>query len=91
MRVFADLGSDVLPMFAHLTVSPEMGTMAMGLAGQIRLGAPSALQAMVSSNMGMFPHDAQSQLANSVCEYRNTDAGGVGALSVLLVAVFRPR
>lgn len=84
MRVFSDLGADVLPMFAHLTVSPEMGTMAMGLAGQIRLGTPSALQAMVSSNMGMFPQNAQNQLANSVCEYRNTDAGGIGALSVLL-------
>src|SRR5665213_1779540 len=77
MRVFADLGPDVLPMFAHLTASPEMGTMAMGLAGQIRLGTPSALQAMVSSNMGMFPQNAQSQLANAVCEYRNTDAGGI--------------
>lgn len=84
MRVFADLGPDVLPMFGQLTASPQMGTMAMGLAGQIRLGTPSALQAMVSSNMGMFPQDAQSQLANAVCEYRNTDASGVGALGVLL-------
>jgi hypothetical protein len=84
MGVFSDLGPDILPMFAHLTVSPEMGTMAMGLAGQIRLGTPSALQAMVSSNIGIFPQDAQSQLASSVCEYRNTDAGGIGALSVLL-------
>ena len=84
MRVFSDLGPDILPMVAHLTASPEMGTMAMGLAGQIRLGTPSALQAMVSSNMQMFPQDAQTQLANAVCEYRNTDAGGIGALSVLL-------
>ncbi|HSR09051.1 MAG TPA: HEAT repeat domain-containing protein [Bryobacteraceae bacterium] len=84
MRVFSDLGTDVLPMFGQLTASPQMGTMAMGLAGQIRLGTPSALQAMVSSNMGTFPQDAQSELANAVCEYRNTDASGVGALGVLL-------
>jgi len=91
MRVFSDLSADALPMFAHLTVSPQMGTMAMGLAGQIRLGTPSALQAMVSSNMGMFPQDAQNQLANAVCEYRNTDAGGVGALGVLLGSQYADR
>ena len=84
MRVFADLGSDALPMFGQLTASPQTATMAMGLAGQIRLGLPSALNTMVNSNMGALPPDVQSQFANSVCEYRNTDAGGVAALGVLL-------
>jgi hypothetical protein len=84
MRVFTDLGSDLQPILAQLSSSPQMGTRATGLAGQIRLGIPSALNGMVSSNMGMFPQDAQGQLASAVCEYRNTDAGGVGALGVLL-------
>ena len=84
MRVFSDLGSDLQTILAQLTSSPRMGMRAMGLAGQIRFGIPSALNAMVSSNLGMFSQDAQSQLANAICEYRNTDAGGVGALGVLL-------
>ncbi len=83
MRVFADLGPGLLPMFDRLSASPQRGTMAMGLAGQIRLGVPSALETMANSNM-TFPQTAQSQLASAVCEYRNTDAGGIGTLGVLL-------
>jgi hypothetical protein len=83
-RVFTDLGSDLQPILAQLASSPQMGTRAMGLAGEIRLGTPGALNAIVSSNMAMFPQDAQGQLASAVCEYRNTDAGGVGALGILL-------
>jgi len=54
MRVFSDVGSDLQPILAQLTSSPRMGMRAMGLAGQIRFGIPSALNAMVSSNLGNY-------------------------------------
>jgi hypothetical protein len=44
MRVFSDLGSDLQPILAQLTSSPQMGMRAMGLAGQIRLGIPSRIE-----------------------------------------------
>ncbi|MDP9113375.1 MAG: HEAT repeat domain-containing protein [Acidobacteriota bacterium] len=84
MRVFADLGPGLLPMFDNLSASPQSGTMAMGLAGQIRLGVPSALETVANFDMGTFPQTAQSQLASAVCEYRNTDPSGTNALAVLL-------
>jgi len=84
MRMFADLGYDFQPVLRQLTSSPQMGTRAMGLAGQIRLGSPGALNAVVDSNLATFPEDAQNQLANAVCEYRNTDVSGVAALGTLL-------
>ena len=85
MRVFVDLGSDELqPVFIQLASSPQMATRAMALAGQIRLGTPSALNTVVSSNLEAFSADAQSQLTAAVCEYRNTDVSGLAALGALL-------
>jgi hypothetical protein len=83
-RDLAGLGPDLQQLLTQLASSPQMGTRAMGLAGEIRLGSPNALNAIVSSNLGTFPPNAQSQLANAVCEYRNTDVNGVATLGALV-------
>ena len=83
-RSLADLGPELQQMLTQIASSPQIATSATGLAGQVRLGTPSALAAVVRSNLASSPADTQSQLANAVCEYRNTDVGGVAALGALL-------
>jgi hypothetical protein len=84
LRVFVDLGSDLAPILSQLISSPNLATRTMGLAGEIRLGTPSALSAVVSSDLTIFTIEGKSQLANAVCEYRNTDASGITALAALV-------
>jgi hypothetical protein len=90
-RSLADLGPESQQMLIQLTSSPQIGTKVTGLAGQIRFGLPAALNAVASSSPGTFPADAQGQLANAVCEYRNTDLGAVAALGVLLNSQYPER
>ncbi len=83
-RSLADLGPELQQMLTQIASSPQIATSVTGLAGQVRLGTPSALTAVVRSNLVSSPADTQSHLANAVCEYRNTDVGGIAALGALL-------
>ncbi len=83
MRIFVDLGPDFGPMLRQLSASTQLATRTMGIAGEIRLGTPDALTAVATSDLTTFPPDSQGQLANAVCDYRNTDATGIAALAVL--------
>ena len=57
---------------------------ATGLAGQIRFGTAGSLDEVVTSELTALPPNAEKQLANSICEYRNTDALGIAALGTLV-------
>jgi len=83
-RALADLGPDLQQVLTQLASSPQMASRSTGLAGEIRLGSSNALNAAVSSNPRSFPSNAQSQLANAVCEYRNADVRGIAALGALV-------
>jgi len=90
-RMLVDLGPDLRPFFNQLASSPRAASRAIGWAGQIRLDTPSALNLVASSNLGTFPPEAESELANAVCEYRGTDASGISALATLVSSQYSER
>lgn len=83
-RMLIDLGPDLRPFFNQLALSTRPASRAIGWAGQIRLETPSALRLVANSNLGTFLREAESELANAVCEYRSTDASGISALATLV-------
>ncbi|MDP8991133.1 MAG: hypothetical protein M3N41_13760 [Acidobacteriota bacterium] len=90
-RMLVDLGPDLRPFFNQLASSPRAASRAIGWAGQIRLDTPSALSLVASSPLGTFPREAESELANAVCEYRSTDASGISALATLVGSRYSER
>jgi hypothetical protein len=84
-----DLGSNVLlPMWTQLSLSPTPITRAIGLAGQIRLGLPTALAALSNTDPRTFTSDAQDHLSAAICRYTNGDSGAVSSLGALTKSAY---
>ena len=60
----------------------------VGLAGQIKQSIPAGVTTLAAIEFGTLPVDAQNQISNAVCEYRDTDISGILALSFLLSPEF---
>ena len=72
------------PIWSQLASDPSASTRAIGLAGQIRLGASSALVAVANTDAAAFPADAQDHLSIAICQYHNPDSAGINALGALV-------
>lgn len=90
--IMDDFGKDLLtPMYARLASSSEGSARFMGVAGQLRLGNPSALTALAAMTPDKLPENWQAQLAVSLCHFRNADPAGVAGLAALLESVSNAR
>ena len=76
--------TDAVPeLWAKLSVSSSSLLRANGLAGQIRMGLPTALTTLASVKPAAFTTDAWDAMSVALCQYRNTVGDGLASLAVL--------
>lgn len=80
-----DLGANVLsPIWNELSSSTTPLNRAIGIAGMIRFGNPTALAVLTAAGAVQgFGTDAQDHLSAAICGYRTNDSASIAGLSAL--------
>jgi hypothetical protein len=85
------LGADILQSLnANLASSSQSIPKAIGLAGQMQAGQPSAITTLVALPLSTLPSDVQALLARSVCDYRGTNPAAIAGLTTLSESASSP-